>query len=220
VAGVLALNDHQFARITTPVRNNINSTTTDDPRPTLEVIDHLGREPDIGRAAGRESDSDGIRDPAHQCLSPANGRRFGGTVYAITLSGLTVTPVTAASDDTRPQIAGLAGRGQFERRTTNVRPGGFITVNGQESGGCRCRRQRAGSDGAGRVVRYLHDFRSAPATDVERADPGADSGQCADPDECGSGGGRWRRRRRAIRLMVTVQRPPAAGISGQSPGTN
>jgi uncharacterized protein (TIGR03437 family) len=52
-----------------------------------------------------------------------------GTVYAITLSGLTVTPVTAPGDDTRPQITG--GVVNSSDGTANIRPGAFVTISGQ-----------------------------------------------------------------------------------------
>jgi hypothetical protein len=129
VAGVLALNDHQFARITTPVRNNINSTPTDDPRPTLEVIDiQAGSQTLAGPLAENPAvtvfGTQRWNVPSRQMVADS-----AGTVYAITLSGLTVTPVTAPGDDTRPQITG--GVVNSSDGTANIRPGAFVTISGQ-----------------------------------------------------------------------------------------
>src|SRR6266481_1636805 len=52
VASVLALNDRQFVRVTTPVRQNINTATRDDARPTLELVDiETGGETLVGALA-------------------------------------------------------------------------------------------------------------------------------------------------------------------------
>jgi len=54
-----------------------------------------------------------------------------GTVYAITLSGLSVIPLTPAGAATRPAIAaGTRGVVNSADGTNNIKPGSFITVNG------------------------------------------------------------------------------------------
>jgi uncharacterized protein (TIGR03437 family) len=50
-----------------------------------------------------------------------------GMMYAITLSGLTVAPTTPATDLNQPQITSITNSADG---TTNLRPGGFIAING------------------------------------------------------------------------------------------
>jgi uncharacterized protein (TIGR03437 family) len=54
-----------------------------------------------------------------------------GNVYALTLSGLTVIPLTPANQNTKPQI-GTGARAIVNSNdgTANIKPGGFVTVNG------------------------------------------------------------------------------------------
>jgi uncharacterized protein (TIGR03437 family) len=54
-----------------------------------------------------------------------------GNAYAITLSGLSVIPLTPSGSGSRPQITG-GSRGIVNSTdgTPNFRPGSFITVNG------------------------------------------------------------------------------------------
>src|SRR5262249_8407741 len=50
-----------------------------------------------------------------------------GTMYAITLSGLTVAPTAPATDANRPQITRVANSTDG---TTNIQPGSFVTITG------------------------------------------------------------------------------------------
>jgi hypothetical protein len=55
-----------------------------------------------------------------------------GTVYAITLSGLSVIPLTPSGSDTRPAVTnGVRGIVNSADGTTNIRPGSFITISGR-----------------------------------------------------------------------------------------
>jgi len=130
VASVLALNDRQFARITTPVRQNINSATRDDPRPTLELVDiQTGGATLVGALAEEPPvtvfGTQRWNIPPRQMVADS-----AGTLYAITLSGLTVVPATPASDATKPQIAANRGVVNSIDGTANVRPGSFVTITG------------------------------------------------------------------------------------------
>ena len=130
VASVLALNERQFARITTPVRNNIAAATRDDPRPTLEVIDlETGSETLAGALA--ENPAVTVFGTQRWNVSPRQMvADSAGTVYAITLSGLTVVPARPPTEDSRPQIAPARGVINADG-TTNIRPGSFVTINGR-----------------------------------------------------------------------------------------
>ena len=131
VASVLAVNDHLFARVTTPVRNNITATTRDDPRPTLEVIDiSTGAGTLVGALA--ENPPVTVFGTARVNISP---RQMvvdsAGTAYAITLSGVTVVPLASATGDTKPQLAATRPVVNASDGTTNIRPGSFITISGK-----------------------------------------------------------------------------------------
>jgi hypothetical protein len=54
-----------------------------------------------------------------------------GTMYAITLSGLTVAPVAPATDANRPQVAANRGVINSSDGTTNIQPGSFVTISGR-----------------------------------------------------------------------------------------
>jgi YVTN family beta-propeller protein len=127
VAAVAALNTTQFARITTPVRQNITTATRDDPRPTLELVDiSTGGTTLAGPLAEQPP------------LTVLNTQRWNvgprqmvvdsaGTMYAITLSGLTVAPTAPATDANRPQITRVVNSSDG---STNIQPGSFITITG------------------------------------------------------------------------------------------
>jgi YVTN family beta-propeller protein len=127
VAAVAALSTTQFARITTPVRQTITTATRDDPRPTLELVDiSTGGTTLAGPLAEQPP------------LIVLNTQRWNvgprqmvidstGTMYAITLSGLTVAPTVPATDANRPQITGIMNSSDG---STNIQPGSFITISG------------------------------------------------------------------------------------------
>jgi hypothetical protein len=121
------MNTTQFARITTPVRQNITTATRDDPRPTLELVDiSTGGETLAGPLAEQPP------------LTVLNTQRWNvgprqmvvdsaGTMYAITLSGLTVAPTAPATDANRPQISSVVNSSDG---SANIQPGSFITITG------------------------------------------------------------------------------------------
>ena len=127
VAAVAALSTTQFARITTPVRQNITTATRDDPRPTLELVDiSTGGTTLAGPLAEQPP------------LIVLNTQRWNvgprqmvidstGTMYAITLSGLTVAPTVPATDANRPQITRVVNSSDG---STTIQPGSFITISG------------------------------------------------------------------------------------------
>jgi hypothetical protein len=127
VAAVAAMNTTQFARITTPVRQNITTATRDDPRPTLELVDI---------ATGGTTLAGPLAEQPP--LIVLNTQRWNvgprqmvvdsaGTMYAITLSGLTVAPTVPATDANRPQVTLVSNSSDG---STNLQPGSFVTING------------------------------------------------------------------------------------------
>jgi YVTN family beta-propeller protein len=132
VASVAPIDEYTFVRLTTPVRQNINTVTRDDARPTLELVDvRTGAESLAGVAPenpnftvfGTQRYNIG---PRHMVVDSR------GTAYVITLSGLSVIPLTVTgSSSARPVIqTGVRGIVNSNDGTTNFRPGSFITVNG------------------------------------------------------------------------------------------
>jgi uncharacterized protein (TIGR03437 family) len=56
----------------------------------------------------------------------------GATVYAITLSGISVISLTPSGPDTRPSITpGAGGIVNASDGTPNIKPGSFITISGR-----------------------------------------------------------------------------------------
>lgn len=131
IAAVAPLDASRFVRLTTPARTSITAAASDDTRTLLELVDiQAGGESLIGPVA--ENTSLQVFGTQRVNLAPRQMVVDSkGTAYAITLSGLTVIPLTPANADTRPQIAGGAqGIVNSNDGTPNFKPGGFITVTG------------------------------------------------------------------------------------------
>jgi len=132
VAAVATLNDKQFLRLTTPVRQNITTATRDDSRTTLDIVNLATGEVTLAGVV-----------PENPVVNVFGTTRFntnprqmvvdsaGTTVYAVTLSGLSVIPLTPANTDTRPAITiGARGIVNPADGTGNFRPGSFLTITG------------------------------------------------------------------------------------------
>jgi hypothetical protein len=132
VAAVAGLNDTSFLRLTTSVRQNITTVTRDDPRTTLDVINlSTGENSLVGVAP--ENPMTSVFGTTRANVTPRQMvvDAAGTTAYAITLSGLSVIPLTRSSIETRPTLAGGS------RAIVNsgdgsgiIRPGSFITITG------------------------------------------------------------------------------------------
>ena len=128
-AAVTPLTSSSFLRLTTPVRLNITQATRDDARTTLETLNLVTGE-DVLVGVAPENPVQNVFGTQRINVMPrqvvADSK---GTVYAITLSGLSVIPLTPAGANTRPAInsGGLVNSGDG---TTNIRPGSFVTVSG------------------------------------------------------------------------------------------
>ena len=131
VASLFPIDEKSFVRLTTPVRQNSTATTRDDVRPTLEMVDiQSGAESLVGVAAENPTVSvfgqSRANIPSRQLVVDSSGN-----AYAITVSGLTVIPLTASGSSSRPQIrSGSRGIVNSSDGTPNFRPGSFITVTG------------------------------------------------------------------------------------------
>jgi YVTN family beta-propeller protein len=131
VAAVYALDEFRFVRLTTPVRQNTTSVTRDDVRPTMELVDiRTGAESVVGVAPENPVQTvfgaNRSNVPSKQLVVDSNG-----TAYAITLSGLSVIPLTQSGTSSRPQLTnGARGIVNSNDGTSNFRPGSFITING------------------------------------------------------------------------------------------
>ena len=132
VAGVWALNENQFLWLTTPVRQTVGSATRDDPRTILELID-LRTGAESLAAVVPENPPSTVVATNRVNITPRQmvADSAGTTLYAITLSGLSVIPLSPVTSANRPQIApGQRGIVNAIDGSTTIRPGSFIAVNG------------------------------------------------------------------------------------------
>lgn len=131
VASVAPVDENVFIRLTTPVRQNATAATRDDVRPTLEMVDiRSGAESLVGVAPENPPFSvfaqQRMNIPPRQLVVDSEGN-----AYAITISGLSVIPLTPSGTGTRPQITGGArGIVNSSDGTPNFRPGSFVTITG------------------------------------------------------------------------------------------
>ncbi|MBI3684575.1 MAG: hypothetical protein HY235_29745 [Acidobacteria bacterium] len=133
IAASTSIDKDVFIRLTTPVRQAINSVTRDEVRTTLEMVNLKTKAESLVGIV-----------PENPLFSVFGTQRIntaprymvtdskGTTAYAITLSGLSVISLTAASSNTRPQIpTGARGIVNSSDGTPNFKPGSFITVTGR-----------------------------------------------------------------------------------------
>jgi hypothetical protein len=132
VAAVAPVGKTAFLRMTTPVRTNLTVATSDDVHTTLEAVD-------VNTGATALA----ARMPENPVLSeftsvlartPMTARQMvvdsGGTVYALTLSGLSVLPLTPTNSTTQPQIAASGGVTNATTPTSALKPGSFVNIKG------------------------------------------------------------------------------------------
>ena len=118
-------------RLSTPVRQNSTATTRDDSRATVELIDtRTGADSVVAIAPDNPVQSlfgnFRVNVPSRQMAVDSKG-----TAYNITLSGLSVMPLSLSAVANRPQIAaGNRGIVNATDGTSTFKPGSFITING------------------------------------------------------------------------------------------
>lgn len=133
VAAAAPVDANSFLRYTTSIRTNITSAVTGEARATLELVNiPNGSDTEVGVVPENPAFSvfGTTRFNANPRMMVVNSA--GTTAYMITLSGLSVVPLTPASSSTQPAInSGSNAIVNSSDGTTNIQPGSFITISGQ-----------------------------------------------------------------------------------------
>ncbi len=133
VAAVAPIDAQSFLRLTTPIRGTITAVTADDPRTTLELV-NLASGTDNLIGVVPEQPLVTVLGTARYNMPPHTMvvNSAGTTAYALTISGLSVVSLSPTSSATAPVInSGSGGIVNTADGSTNITPGSFITVNGQ-----------------------------------------------------------------------------------------
>lgn len=130
VAAVYGIDENTFLRFTVQARQNVSSTGSGDSRPTLELVD-LRNYSVSSAGAVAENPVTSVFGASRANVPPRQlVLDSSGTAYAITLSGLSVIPLSPAGSG-RPQIAdGRSGIVNATDGSPTYRPGAFLLVNG------------------------------------------------------------------------------------------
>ena len=120
---------NNYLRFTTSFRANIGATAADEQRPTLELVNvPSGQVTLIGPVAEQPRytvfGTTRTNVPARQMVVDN-----AGTAYLVTLSGLSVVPLTV-NGAPRPQLAATRSVVNATDGTTTLRPGSFVNVVG------------------------------------------------------------------------------------------
>ena len=167
--------------MTTPVRQNITTATRDDSRTTLDIVNLATGEVTLAGVV-----------PETPVVSVFGTTRFntnprqmvvdsaGTTVYAITLSGLSVVSLTPSNTDTRPSDQHRRPRHRKLGGRYGELPPRFLHHDQRlESGDPRDRRHHPPADRPRWLLRDLRRYLGPAALDRERPDSGADPGHAA-----------------------------------------
>ena len=130
VAALSPIDNNVFLRMTTPVRTTITTATTDDAHTTLQLVDT--------RSGTASTVAEMPENPAYSVFNstrtPMPARQMvvdgNGTVYAITMSGLSVVPTSAAGGSTVPALAATKSVINANSGTAAFAPGSFVTISG------------------------------------------------------------------------------------------
>ena len=130
IAAVAPVDQRYFVRMSTAVRSTPTATTSDDIHTIIEAIDtqtgstamaaRMPENPITSVFATARSNV-----PPRQMVVDSKG-----TVYALTISGLSVVPLTPANSSNQPQIAGAQGVVNANDGSASFEPGSFINING------------------------------------------------------------------------------------------
>lgn len=130
VAALAAMDESRFLRLTTPVKQQITSTATSDARTVLELLDLSDNSVTVVGAIA-ENPVQSLFGTARLNVPPRQmAVDLAGNAYILTLSGMTMVPLTP-SGPTRPQIAG--GTAAVVNATDGsrvIRPGSFVRIAG------------------------------------------------------------------------------------------
>jgi hypothetical protein len=130
IAAVAPVDQRYFVRMSTAVRSTPTTTTSDDIHTVIEAIDtqtgstamaaRMPENPITSVFATARSNV-----PPRQMVVDSKG-----TVYALTISGLSVVPLTPANSSNQPQIAGAQAVVNANDGSASFQPGSFINING------------------------------------------------------------------------------------------
>jgi hypothetical protein len=129
VVATVPFDTGSFVRLSTPYRTTITATATSDARPILELVDIASGSPALLAVAPENPrftvlGTTRFNFPPRSMVIDANS-----VAYIITVSGLSVVPLTPGGS-AAPQIAAAKGVVNSGDGSTNLRSGGFVTVNG------------------------------------------------------------------------------------------
>ena len=130
VAAVSPVTDKVFLRMTTPVRTTITAASTDDIHTTLQLVDTTtGVSSTVAEMPDNPAYSvfNGTRVPMPARQMVVDG---SGTVYAITMAGLSVVNTAPATATTLPTLAPSKTVINANNGSASFAPGAFITING------------------------------------------------------------------------------------------
>lgn len=130
IAAVAPVSQNLFLRMSTAVRTSLTTTTSDDIHTILEAIDTRTG----ATAMAARMPENPVLPEFGTARTPMPTRQMvvgsDGTVYAITVSGLSVVPLTPASSATQPNISSSGGIVNTSDGKANLTPGSFISING------------------------------------------------------------------------------------------
>jgi DNA-binding beta-propeller fold protein YncE len=130
IASVATVDQNLFLRLSTPVRNNLTTATNDDIHTVLEAVDTRTG----ATATAARMPENPVFSVFGATRTPMSPRQMvvdsNGTVYALTVSGLSVVPLTPANSSTQPRIAATRGVVNANDGSANYKPGSFINING------------------------------------------------------------------------------------------
>ena len=129
VYAVAPLSASTYLRLSTSVRSSITATSADDPRAILELVDvGAGTDSEIGVAPEQPQFS--VFGTARFNTNPRQMvvNAAGTTAYALTISGLSVISLVPSGAAPAINTGGIVNSADG---STNINPGSFITVSGQ-----------------------------------------------------------------------------------------
>ena len=128
IAAVAPVGQSGFVRMSTAVRTSLTATTSDNTHTELEAVDtqtgatatvaEMPENPVLSEFGTTRT----AMTPRQMVVDPTSG-----TLYALTVSGLSVVPITPAS---APQISSSARITNSINGSGNFEPGSFIVING------------------------------------------------------------------------------------------
>lgn len=130
VAALGVVDQNRFLRLTTAVRTQVNSTTTSDARPTLELIDLRDLSASVVGALAENPQQTLLGNTRLNVPPRQIAVDSMGIAYIITLSGMTRVPLTA-SGASRPQLNATNPVMNSNDGTRNLSAGSFVLISGR-----------------------------------------------------------------------------------------